>query len=308
MVADIAIFRQTYEILFPVFYYYRKTFTGRFFLSIIARSRMKELFNYSKAGFEKDASQILILKVGERLRSAVVTDATWSQLYQVMYSKVEPSTDLNWRELESKYSWVSSNYSKVHIVVDYPNSLLVPDDRNWKEDAAILLNNMNGYCENEMILEERLPGHEARILYTVPNDTYNWLREKFPHATWNHARTLALMKLSSEEGGALLLDFDTTTFSLVAARKDAFLLTRIYDYSTPEDVLFYLLQACRYLSLKPTEVSLGLTGLVDKDSALYKELFQYFIHVTLREAEWKDDTGLPSHFFTSFKDVSVCVS
>jgi Protein of unknown function (DUF3822) len=269
---------------------------------------MKELFNYSKPGWSDDASQVLIIKVGDRLRSAAVTDPTWTQLYKVMYNTVEPSTDINWRELEIKYPWVNADYTNVHIIIDYPNSMLVPADRNWKEDAPLLLSVMNGYCENEMILEENMPGRECRIIYSIPKATHNWLREKFPRATWNHARSLALLKLSSVEEGSLLVDFDTATFSLVAAKKDAFLLTRLYDYSTPEDVLFYLLQACRYLALRPTEVSLGLTGLIDKDSALYKELFQYFIHVKLRDAEWNHDTGLPSHFFTSFKDVSVCVS
>jgi hypothetical protein len=52
-----------------------------------------------------------------------------------------------------------------------------------------------------------------------------------------------------------------------------------------------------------------LSGLIDKQSALYKELYQYFINIEFSEAGWNmAGTEYPAHFFTSLNDLAQCVS
>jgi hypothetical protein len=80
-----------------------------------------------------------------------------------------------------------------------------------------------------------------------------------------------------------------------------------YPYATPADVLFYILSVCEAQLVSPAEVSVVLTGLLEKDSALFKELWQYFAHIELREAEFMaDDLPFPQHYFTTLNDLLLC--
>jgi hypothetical protein len=59
--------------------------------------------------------------------------------------------------------------------------------------------------------------------------------------------------------------------------------------------------------VSPAEVSVVLTGLLEKDSALFKELWQYFAQIELREAEFMaDDLPFPQHYFTTLNDLLLC--
>ena len=55
------------------------------------------------------------------------------------------------------------------------------------------------------------------------------------------------------------------------------------------------------------EVQLSISGLVDKDSALYKELYSYFINIEFRNANWTH-ADHPNHFFTHLNDIVKCAS
>ncbi|MBL0129692.1 MAG: hypothetical protein IPP43_00005, partial [Chitinophagaceae bacterium] len=47
---------------------------------------------------------------------------------------------------------------------------------------------------------------------------------------------------------------------------------------------------------------------IDKQSSLYKELYQYFIGVEFSDASWNSMREFPDHFFTSLNDLAKCVS
>jgi len=109
-------------------------------------------------------------------------------------------------------------------------------------------------------------------------------------------------------GESLVVDFRTNDFTVLASKGSLLLLTQTFAYSTPEDVLYYLLNTCRQFNLSQQELQLQLSGLIDKRSSLYNELYQYFIHIDFREAGWNLKNEYPAHFFTSLNDLATCAS
>jgi hypothetical protein len=90
-------------------------------------------------------------------------------------------------------------------------------------------------------------------------------------------------------------------------------LAQIFPYIKVEDILYWLLDICRQFSLPQTEVKLVLSGLIEKKSAIFKELYQYFLNIEF--ASVTDDIRLsgdfyeyPSHFFSSLFKLALCVS
>ena len=113
---------------------------------------------------------------------------------------------------------------------------------------------------------------------------------------------------SVSEGGSMLIDFRKDDFTMVVTKGSEFLFAQTFDYSTPADVLYYLLKTCQQFSLSQQGLQLQLSGLIDKQSSLCNELYQYFINVEFREANWNVSNKYPAHFFTSLNDLAKCAS
>jgi len=110
----------------------------------------------------------------------------------------------------------------------------------------------------------------------------------------------------------IVIDFSTDEFSFIIINESKLQIAQTLSYSSPEDILYYLLKACNEFSLSRGEIQLYVSGLIEKDSQLFKELYQYFLNTKFRESTWKthgaEENGYPAHFFTSLNDVARCAS
>src|SRR5205814_6155262 len=119
--------------------------------------------------------------------------------------------------------------------------------------------------------------------------------------------------IQKNESGRLIVDFKTDSFCAVATKGDSLLLAQIFSYTRSGDVLYWLLKICEQLSLSQAEVNVILSGLIDKQSAVFKELYQYFLNVEFAPVENDirmsgDFEEYPVHFFSSLYKLASCVS
>jgi len=74
-----------------------------------------------------------------------------------------------------------------------------------------------------------------------------------------------------------------------------------FNYTTPEDFIYYILYACQHLQLDPETLQLHLLGEIVKDSALFEYTYKYIrnVHFGQRPVEVKIDAAfkMPSHFY-----------
>jgi hypothetical protein len=250
------------------------------------------------------------MRLGEQHLSCVVTDKASGQLNELSYWTTGEMNAGDLAELLEQQKEFTGPFYQVNICYDYPGSMMVPSAGFRQEDAGLLNSTLPGAGDTSLSITEWLAEWQLYNVYTAPGEIHALLMKKFPAARFWHQSTVGLKSIRAAAAeGCLQADFRHHDFSLIAVRSGKLLLARSFGYSTPEDVLYYLLKTCRQFSLSQNEVSLELSGLVDKQSALYKELYQYFSQIRLRENDWKMNDGeFPAHFFTSLKDLSVCVS
>ena len=136
------------------------------------------------------------------------------------------------------------------------------------------------------------------------------MKSKFSSGNYWHQYTIGIHHVKPEDSnGHLLVDLRANDFTVIAAKGNTLLLTQTFPYSTPADVLYYLLKTCHDYNLSQKQVLVSLSGLIEKDSALYKDLYQYFIHITFRSSNWETaEDEYPGHFFTSLNDLAICAS
>ena len=252
---------------------------------------------------------VLSLRMGDKDASFAITNKTGTELYQLVYC-----TTAEWNEREltnffESYTTLKDTFYEVLVSYDFPHSIFVPSIEYKQDNAGILLEAAGATTANVKIVSELVTGWQLYNLYTVPGEILEWIDRKLPAAKCRHQYSLHISNMNVvDPGGLLAVDFRKEFFTVVASNNNKLLLAQTFEYTTPEDVLYFLLKTCQQFSLTQQDVKLQLSGLVDKQSSLYKELYHYFINMEFREAYWKATGDYPAHFFTLLNDLARCAS
>lgn len=230
-------------------------------------------------------------------------------MYQLAYCSLSELSEAELNEFFAAFPSLQNSFYAAGVVYDLPQSVLVTQKNYKQDDTVLLLNAISGNNGNANTVSELIPEWQLYNIYSVPLDIHEWTSRKFPSARYWHQYSIGIKNINAADiDGSMAVDFRNNDFTVIAAKEGKLLLTQTFSYSAPEDVLYYLLKTCQQFSLSQQGVQLQLSGLVDKQSSLYKELYQYFIHIEFREPTWNVRSDYPAHFFTSLNDLARCAS
>jgi hypothetical protein len=203
-------------------------------------------------------------------------------------------------------------YTAVEISYHYRRNVLVPMMYYDSDQEKTLLDGMHGAGVDMNVISEKVNEWQFHNVYAVPAEVLEWINRKFPTNKSRHHITLAIKSMPAEFADRLLVDIHTTEFSFIAIKENKLLVAETHPYSSPEDILYFLLKTCHQFSLSQEKVQLLVSGLLEKESQLYREMYQFFINIDFREQEWRiEQTGeevYPAHYFTSLNDLAKCAS
>ena len=271
---------------------------------------LKRLFQVGNNGGWDSQDNILSIRVGPRHCGYAITDLQGTQVRSLGYYSLDQREANPVEELFSLHPELNDPFNKVLAAYDYPESALVPETKYSPEEAASSLETLYGVNGGSAIVSDHMTDHHIYNVYAIPLQMHEWMKKKFKAGNYWHQYTIGIRNIRHDaDGGHLLVDFRPDDFTVIASRDNKVLLAQAFSYSTPEDILYYLLKICQQFGLSQQEVRLDLSGLIEKESALYKELYQYFIPVSFRQPGWEiPETEFPTHFFTSLNDLARCAS
>jgi hypothetical protein len=219
------------------------------FLSIIARpenTRLKQLFHIENSHTE-NTQQVLSLRLGEKHAGFAVTDKTGEHCYQLTYCN---SDDTAWNEKElsdffTAYPVLNESFYEVLVAYDLPRNMLIPSVGLNQDEAGHLLG-IAGREDRRVTITETIPGWQLYNVFSVSKIIREYLEKKFPAAKTWHQYSLGIKNIASATGTTIIeVDFRKEDFTVLVIREHTFLLAQAFDYSTPEDVMYYLLKTCR---------------------------------------------------------------
>jgi Protein of unknown function (DUF3822) len=280
-------------------------------LHAIKKEPVKQLFHISAGEVKESLQPVLSIRVGEKHCSFSITDFISKEVKQLAYYSAEEVNDDFLNELFATHEELNITFYQVLICYDYPQSCLVAFKEYKHGDAGLLLNTMFGLNRTSAIISESIAEWQLYNVYAVPGKVHDWLTKKFPSGKYWHQYTLNIKNSKpAMEGGSLLVDIRNEDFTLLATANNKIILAQTFSYSTPDDIIYYLLKVCQQFGLSQQEVCIELSGLVDQQSALYRELYQYFLQVEFRDTDWtvpaSANNESPAHFFTSLNDLAQC--
>lgn len=265
---------------------------------------MKTIFTIGK---NNTSCNVLLLEIGEDYCCYALLkgeERTFYYIKYLTYDRLEIREELARLFDEIR----SENCDKVIVCSAFSESMLVPQHFNQVNEALMdVVFEKNSRHQ----LTDSIPEWQINTVYSMPAGVYDVVTDKFPGAKFFHAYTPSLKIYNGfVASNQIDIHFSTQNFRIVVKKEKQVQLAQTYSYKNPLDVVYYLLKICYEFQLSQSEVFIIVSGLIEEDSALYKELHNYFLHLHFAQAPAYSlpDNAHPHYYFTSLYNLAACVS
>lgn len=203
-------------------------------------------------------------------------------------------------------------YLSCSICYNFKECTLIPSSLYKEAALPQMLNLMfadNGEVNN---YAEKLNALDAQVLYRVNRRIDEVIRNEFPAAEAHHSNFFQLPVLIPQKDSIYCIIYQNS-IKVVLFKEAVLQMVQIFEYTTPSDVAYQLLNICNQHDLSPSEVTVTVSGFIDKKSNLYDELFRYFLNIELDNpasgvAIANHISQYPVHFFSHLILLVKCVS
>ena len=195
--------------------------------------------------------------------------------------------------------FLSANvFSSINIFYNFSTTTLLPLEYFKVELKEEILSQLFVPDKMKSYFEESCKDGDIKNIYCVPTALHNKFDELFPFAKFAHSTSYQLYKPNKTILECMVYN---ATIKIIFYNEGQLQITQYFDYTTPTDVCYHLLNVAERFGVAPSSIQLTLSGMIDVDSTLYKEVYKYFLHINFATkydvvvAEGFEE--LPSHFY-----------
>ena len=215
------------------------------------------------------------------------------------------------QEIITTEPFLKKEFKKIDIIYAFPDSVLVPDELMNESLNKEMIEFVYGDSMEETIKRDLMYKHNLYNVYRVPSNVYSLMNGTFPSATHSHLYSVLPDLLKDETQNHLYGIFGANTIIVMLKKQGKLQVIQNFKYNTTEDAAYHLLNVCRSFETIVTETTLHISGMLEKVSALYTELYKYFLHIEFEGlpenfAYTDEIKKYPPHFFSHLFAVAVC--
>lgn len=203
---------------------------------------------------------------------------------------------------------LNSPFKKVFISYSFPESVLVPFSLEDDSARAEALNLVYGDLPaNNSVLTDVID-EKVYNYFRIPVSVISVLQSQFSAADYLHQYSF-LLKNADYKIDKLSVIFYSQKMIVSLILNGKLQLINTYHYSNPKDVAYTLLNITRQFNAGGTPVE--VSGLVEKKSPLFKEIYKYFEQVSLsvspEDIKLSDEIQqYPFHYFKHLFALASC--
>lgn len=186
---------------------------------------------------------------------------------------------------------LNDTFNEVAII--YATSLysLVPSTLFDSSKASEYLKFNSKILANDFIAFDTLKNHNITTVYIPFININNYLFDRFGDFSYYHASTLLIEQLLNKEKPYALpkvyINVTNNIFDFIAVKKGKLIICNSYEFTTPEDFIYYILFCLEHLKMNPDTVDLYISGSIEKEEDTYKILYHYIRNITFYNVEEK---------------------
>jgi len=200
-------------------------------------------------------------------------------------------------------------YHLVCFSSNFAETILVPGEFFVQSTIKELLSQVYQTRPTDIILTDMLKEEKLFNVYALPEDLYNFFQLKHNGITFSHSSSKEIRELSSESAMVCIVYHNALKVHLYS--NHAILYSGIFEYTTPADMSYHLLKICKSYRIAADAIALKICGMIDEYSALYNEIYKYFLHVEFLVVNENIKLNerikfYPSHFFCHQTILGTC--
>ena len=196
---------------------------------------------------------------------------------------------------------LSNSFSSVKIIHYNNLSTVVPEPLFDKNNALSYLKFNSKILQNDYAAYDEIFNNECVNVYIPYVNINNYIFKMFDSFVYNHYSSIILEKVKLNEKNtatpSLYLNINSNHMELIYFVKNKLIFYNRFDFSTKEDIIYYLLFTIDQLKLNPEEIPLVITGNISEDDDNYKIIYEYIRNVSTFNSEINQE----SKFYNSLK-------
>ena len=180
------------------------------------------------------------------------------------------------------------DFTNISCIYQNELSCLVPKDLFKSEHLADYLKFNAKILKTDFINYDEVKSIEAINVYVPLVNINNYLFDRFGSFTYKHSSTILIEQLISEKvtvNEKLFLNVNQSTFEILSFGADKLKFYNIFQYQTPQDLVYYLLFTIEQLNLDTEIIKLFLIGGIEKENETFKLIYKYVRNVEILEFE-----------------------
>jgi hypothetical protein len=259
----------------------------------------------------------LCIEVGHFFTCFTISDLSGRQIIDFVY--FESFLPVDFAEINVLLSHEKLNgvsFSDVVLVHNRLEMALVPSSIYKPELSSTILETIHGDLIPLEIIVDDVHQWELHNIYGWKPELLTLISSKFPQVRNIQFSTSALRSLfktlSFEKEQWMKVYFYKNAFHLLVLKDNQLELSQTFNFETPQDIIYHLLNVVDRLKLDLASISVEVSGLLDTQSETWSEFNKFFVTVSLEACPSIDNSSnsedhLPSHYYTPFLITPRCV-
>jgi hypothetical protein len=262
------------------------------------------------------ARQNLFVQAGRQGISLIQLDSDSNMFTSVLvYHFTKHLTDARIAEeiktIVSAENFHPMRFKKIDVAWCFDENILVPHKYFDAANANAMFHLVYGDVMPGAVQNELINTHHLHALYKIPLAVKTVFNNWAPFCIQTHQNCL-LINFNKENTDLLYCNFYPEHLTVLLRKEGQLQVMQNFEFSTPEDASYYLLNVCQSFEVDATQATLTVSGMIDAKSNLYNELYKYFLNInfsTLPENfnYMEEMENHPAHYFSYLFATAACV-
>lgn len=229
----------------------------------------------------------------------------------------EANSISQYQECFAQSSLLKNISSKCNVVFNASEFLLVPNAKFSVVNIDSYLASTYGDADSKTIInctDDSLLGKlSIHIIYRIKSDLYEAVNKYCSNAKYLHATTIPVINLFNSQQTIyekLKIQFYQSSMLVMVIYNNQLKLVQTYNYNSPEDILYYLLNILQEFSLNVESTFVEVSGLIDINSQHFLLLQSLFSKLSLEAVNNQPlfTNSVPvanAHYYTPFINAAL---
>ncbi len=206
---------------------------------------------------------------------------------------------------------LQQNYATTNIFYNFLYSSLVPTKYFVDTEKEKVLTLMFGIDADTFCFQENVVNNDIKNIYRISTNIYDTINNILSNNSFKHSTT-AQIPLGKYLVNTIECIVYGNNIKVLLFKEGNIHIVQFFEYVTPIDVSYHLLNVCERFTISPNDVQLILSGMIEENSNLYSDIYKYFLHISFASLPadiliTEDMKAMPNHFYTNLTALAQCV-